>query len=388
MENSLTWQQETDAFFYLQDLFGHGKKTIRSLIGQYGSATEVCKKSFEELEGYFKGMPLEKRKRVRDKWNAAALKEAAKRREELENGGVFYVPITHPAFPAALREIPDPPLSLFYKGLLPDPAKPSLAIIGSRACSAYGSNAARWFGEQMALSGVQVISGLARGIDGIAQKGAMDAGGYSYGVLGSGVDVCYPSDNKRIYDRCLTQGGILSEYFPGTKPDPRLFPPRNRIISGLSDGVLVVEAGEKSGTLITVDMALDQGKEVFILPGRVTDRLSCGCNRLIAQGAQMALSPEDVLEKLYGIRKKQEASGGRQEEKMPEKPDLMSVLDWEPKTLQTLFLQLNETLSGQGYPAMESITELSGALMELCFAGKALQLPGGYYRLDDRLFGI
>lgn len=127
----------------------------------------------------------------------------------------------------------------------------------------------------------------------------MEAGGESFGVLGSGADICYPKSNEKLYRMCMERGGILSTYLPGTPPTPNLFPPRNRIISGLSDGILIIEAREKSGTIITADLALEQGKDVFVIPGRVTDRLSDGCNSLIRQGASLIQSPEQLLEELH-----------------------------------------------------------------------------------------
>ena len=166
-------------------------------------------------------------------------------------------------------------------GKLPDENRPTVSIVGARNSSEYGKYAAKLFGERLAAAGVQVISGMARGVDGISQQSAIYAGGDSYGVLGSGVDVCYPEDNRRLYDSLITNGGVISEYLPGTQPKPQYFPQRNRIISGLSDVVLVIEAREKSGTLITVDMALEQGREVFAVPGRICDSLSYGCNSLI-----------------------------------------------------------------------------------------------------------
>ncbi len=176
---------------------------------------------------------------------------------------------------------------------------PAAAVIGARLASGYGREQARRFSYRMASRGITIISGMARGIDGIAQTAALDAGGRSYAVLGCGVDICYPEENRSLYDRLLQQGGILSEYPPGTPPEARLFPLRNRIISGLADAVLVIEARKKSGTLITVDMALEQGRDVFALPGRVSDSLSDGCNRLIRQGAAPATCPEDLLEYFF-----------------------------------------------------------------------------------------
>lgn len=225
--------------------------------------------------------------------------ENAKREyEELQTKGILFYPEYHPFYPVKLLSIPARPFGIFVKGKLPDIRQRSLAIVGARDCSEYGQYVARHFAEKMAQNGVAVISGLARGIDGIAQRAAMEAGGESFGVLGCGADICYPKSNEKLYRMCMERGGILSTYLPGTPPTPNLFPPRNRIISGLSDGILIIEAREKSGTIITADLALEQGKDVFVIPGRVTDRLSDGCNGLIRQGASLIQSPEQLLEEL------------------------------------------------------------------------------------------
>ena len=189
--------------------------------------------------------------------------------------------------------------------------EPAAAIIGARLASGYGREQARRFGRQIGARGISVISGMARGIDGIAQKAALDAGGRSYAVLGCGVDICYPEENRELYERLQQQGGVLSEYPPGMQPIAKLFPPRNRIISGLSDLVLVIEARKRSGTLITVDMALEQGREVYALPGRVSDSLSDGCNRLIRQGAGPATCPQDILEYFFGTGSEEDRTGER-----------------------------------------------------------------------------
>lgn len=219
--------------------------------------------------------------------------------EELQTKGILFYPEYHPHYPVKLLSIPARPFGIFVKGKLPDIRQRSLAIVGARDCSEYGQYVARHFAEKMAQNGVAVISGLARGIDGIAQRAAMEAGGESFGVLGCGADICYPKSNEKLYRMCMERGGILSTYLPGTPPTPNLFPPRNRIISGLSDGILIIEAREKSGTIITADLALEQGKDVFVIPGRVTDRLSDGCNSLIRQGASLIQSPEQLLEELH-----------------------------------------------------------------------------------------
>lgn len=202
-------------------------------------------------------------------------------------------------FPDKLLQACPRPDRLYIKGGLPELGRPSVAIVGARMCSAYGRNQARRFGAVLASHGIQIISGLARGIDAWAHEGALSvSGGRTFGVLGCGIDKVYPRQNASLYRRVEAAGGLISEYPPGYAPLPRNFPLRNRIISALSDLVLVIEAREKSGSLITVDCALEQGRAVYALPGRVDEPLSAGCNRLISQGAGPAYSPEYLLEEL------------------------------------------------------------------------------------------
>lgn len=216
-----------------------------------------------------------------------------------EAKGISYVNHTDVDFPDKLKNIASPPYGLFVKGRLPDPLTPSVAIVGARECSEYGRIMAEYFGDRLAREGVQIISGMAWGIDGLAQTAALNAGGRSYAVLGCGVDITYPNRNCILYRRLCGEGnGLVSEYAPGTQAVSRHFPPRNRIISGLCDVLIVVEARAKSGTLITVDMAIDQGRTVMVVPGRLTDSLSAGCLKLLYQGALPATSIEAVLDQL------------------------------------------------------------------------------------------
>ncbi len=201
-------------------------------------------------------------------------------------------------YPARFDSLPDKPDLLYVIGELPDDHAPSVAIIGARMCSRYGHNTAFTFGKKLAEKGVSVVSGMALGIDGAAQEGALAGGGKTYAVLGCGVDVCYPRSNTNLYNQIPGHGGILSELPPGTKPLRYNFPLRNRLIAALADVVIVVEARKKSGSLITVDYALEQGKSVYAVPGRVGDALSDGCNFLIAQGAGIAWSVDAILEEL------------------------------------------------------------------------------------------
>lgn len=232
--------------------------------------------------------------------------------EEMLRKKIHYVNRRENIFPNRLRDIPDAPYALYVKGQPfrtvhaegeDDRAgarqKAVVAVIGARTCSEYGKYMAQKLGSAAAELEMEVVSGLASGIDGIAQNAARLSGGEVTAVLGSGVDVCYPEENRAVYEGILERGRIISEYPPGTRPLGQNFPPRNRIISGLADAVVVVEAKKRSGTLITVDMALEQGRDVYAVPGRVSDAMSYGCNRLIAQGAEAVV---DVVETLLQIR--------------------------------------------------------------------------------------
>ena len=295
--------------------------------------------------------------------------------------GIFLVTEDEPQFPERLSRIPDKPYALYFAGRLPQAEKRAVAVIGARECTAYGRYMAEQFGAAFAKAGIQVISGMARGIDGIGQTAALKEGGYSLGVLGCGVDICYPGENRELYETVLAAGGICSEYPPGTEPRAVLFPPRNRIISGLCDAVLVVEAREKSGTLITVDMALEQGREVYALPGRATDPLSGGCNRLIRQGAGLASSPEEVLEELMGgagrglfAGSKGKAVQGRLVFLEGVQGELWEILDFNPLPAQELQRRYEEK-----YGKTVALPILFKELLELCAGGYAGQVGGRYF---------
>ena len=277
----------------------------------------------------------------------ARQRDPEKALEALQKKGISYVSLEDPAYPPRLRRIQDMPLGLYYVGRLPDPALPCAAVIGARIPDAYGREEARRFASALAGAGIGVVSGMARGVDGIAGRAALQAGGYSLAVLGCGVDVCYPQENEDLYAMLQGRGCIVSEYRPGTKARPSQFPPRNRIISGLSDLVLVVEAKGGSGTLITTDYALSQGKDVFALPGRITDRLSEGCNALLAQGAAMALSPRDLIEYFYGVREEEEKRG-------PGAPEGLSDLE------KTVYLALSDDRPMDLFEIEESIVRMTG----------------------------
>ena len=206
---------------------------------------------------------------------------------------------TSPEYPKKMKQYPSMPAKLYVKGRMPDPDKITVAVIGARMCSPYGRIQAFRYAKALSQAGVQIISGMALGIDSEGHKGALEGKMPTFAVLGSGVDVCYPKSNKKLYERILWEnGGIISECPLGSEPVSWHFPARNRIISALSDAVLVVEAKENSGSLITAGFALEQGKMVYAIPGAVTDTLSRGCHKLIYDGAGIAYCPEIILEEL------------------------------------------------------------------------------------------
>lgn len=257
--------------------------------------------------------------------------------KQLKDKNIHFVCIADENYPQRLRPYDHKPYFLFYKGNLPKDEVPSVAMVGARACSDYGRKMAKNIACCLAENNVQIISGMARGIDTYSQLGAIERKAPTYAVLGCGVDICYPAENIEIYETICHTGGILSEYPPGAKPLAWHFPQRNRIISGLSDKVVVVEAKEKSGSLITVEWALEQGKDIMAVPGRISESLSSGCNQLIKSGAEIITSPKDVLEDFkYEVFKETQTT--LPEEKTLEKDFFMvySELGLQPKNIYEL----------------------------------------------------
>jgi DNA processing protein len=220
----------------------------------------------------------------------------------IESRGIRWLARSAAAFPRGLAAIFDPPVGLFVRGeedvaLL---ERPAVAVVGARSCSPYGSSVARMLGRELAGAGLVVVSGLARGVDGEAHRGALEAGGTTIAVLGCGVDRVYPAAHAELARRVTERGLIVSEYAPGVEPAPWRFPARNRIIAGLTAATVVVEARERSGALITADLAIEEGREVYAVPGEITSALSAGTNALLRIGATALTSSTDVLE-AFGI---------------------------------------------------------------------------------------
>lgn len=381
--------------YWLCSIPGIGNYTIARLFEIFGSAEKVYCATGEELRPILKKNQLEELERLREQW------DVQKEYDKLGEKGIVFLTKEDMTYPGRLKNIPDAPYGIFFRGTLPREDCLSVAIIGARDCSEYGRYIAKELGGFLGKNGVQVISGMARGIDGISQEAALQSGGTTTAVLGSGVDVCYPKQNKLLYDKILEQGCILSAYPPGTLPKSQNFPPRNRIVSGLADVVVVIEARNKSGTLITVEMALEQGKEVYVVPGRITDRLSDGCNRLLKQGAGILLSPADFLEEIQELWQRGAYQGEvkrvKAQERMPQHMsekqrkglesevagfekrvqglprdlhEIYDLLEFSPKSAEQILEQLSEDIS---------ISELNIRLMRLCLMGLAVQESPGYF---------
>lgn len=239
-------------------------------------------------------------KNYEDYHSDALSQDVIKIMELCDKKSIKILPISHEEYPEMLKYISDPPLVLYTRGSIPK--LNAIAIVGSRKASGYGIETAFKIASELALSDLIIVSGMARGIDTAAHSGALDANGKTVAVLGCGVDIVYPPENRNIMDRIIKSGAVISEYPPGSPPSTIHFPSRNRIISGMSLGTLVVEAGLKSGSLITVNCALEQGREVFAIPGNINNFNSMGTNRMIKDGAKIVLNSEDILDELsFGI---------------------------------------------------------------------------------------
>lgn len=297
--------------------------------------------------------------------------------EALQKSGMHFVTWDEAVYPARLLQLKDAPYGLYYLGNLPQNDTPLVGIVGARNCTPYGKHAAEDLSEVLTAHGIGIVSGMARGIDGFAHQGALRAGGNSYAFLGCGADVCYPRENRNIYEKLQQNGGIISEYPPGTQPLGQHFPMRNRLISGISDALLVIEARQKSGSLITVDFALEQGKEVFVLPGPVDSDLSKGPNLLIRQGASIICGVTELLEDLQsiGITIAEKPEIAPQKVKNQEKYNLENeeLIVYSEITLRPKSVEMIEKSTGL------AIERIRAALVELTLSGRIEEMGVGQY---------
>lgn len=285
---------EREYWFWLCNINSIGSITIENLLDYFKEPEAVYNAGEDEL----RKVPGIGEKRIKQIINSKNPENVRKNLKRVEDMGICFLSFGDEAFPEKLKRIEHPPYAIYVKGKVPDIRFPAVAVVGARECSGYGRDLAEYFSYELSSRGVQIISGMARGVDSSAHYGAICASYATYAVLGCGVDICYPLENYTLFCEIIKRGGLISEYPPGTKPSPGNFPYRNRIISGLSDAILVVEARKKSGSLITANLGLSQGKDILAVPGRVNDILSRGCNDLIKLGAGLVETPEDVLDAL------------------------------------------------------------------------------------------
>jgi len=301
---------------------------------------------------------------------------AEKEVDAIRRIGCRVVNWTEPEYPQSLLQIYDPPVLLYVRGDVSILNAPSLGIVGTRRPTIYGSQMAELMGRELAKRGLVIVSGLARGVDAICHKGATDVGGRAIGVLGTGVDVCYPRENRKLFEKVLERGAILSELPTGSHPAPENFPVRNRIIAGMPLGVVIVEGKQYSGSLITARLAMEFGREVFGVPGNVTQEVSFAPNQLIKQGAKLVTGVEDVIEELpTPVR----AALVQAEAVESEQRNLLVANDLSP--IQKKIYELLSTEESRHIDEIIEMIELNSSevlatLFELEMKGIIRQLPG------------
>lgn len=286
----------------------------------------------------------------------------------LEKAGVQALHWEHPAYPRNLLNIAAPPPVLYVQGQLGPADEWAVGVVGTRHPSTYGKEAARELATGLAASGVTVVSGLARGIDAIAHKAALEAGGRTIAVLGSGLDNIYPAEHRQLAESIAGAGAVVSDYPLGTRPDSANFPPRNRLISGLSKGVVIVEAGEGSGALITADYAAEQGRDVFAVPGSIFNQNARGTNKLLQQGAKLVLGVSDILEELNFAMVAEQQAARIVLPVDPTEQQLLAHLSAEPVHIDELGAQVNMPMS-----------QVSGTLALMELKGLVRQVGGMNY---------
>jgi len=357
-----------------------GPTRVRRLIEKFGGVEQVFRASLTELEAA--GMQAAGAQSI-------ALGESLQKAdEELAKAAAAGVAIVSPdcaAYPQPLLHIYDPPIVLYVRGDVETLSRPGIAVVGTRHPTPYGSGMAERLSCDLAARGLIIFSGMARGVDSAAHRGAVNVKGKTVAVFGTGVDRIYPRENQKLSEQILGSGGALISEFPlGTSPTPQNFPIRNRIISGLSIGVLVIEAGEYSGTRITARCALEQSREVFAVPGNVTNKLSWGPNTLIKQGAKLVATWEDVWEELPTQVRLQLEPPAASESDEPENASLFDQPEMSPHEKKLFSLikadeaihidELVEKLEGK-----LSSSEIFSALFELEMGSKIRQLAGKQY---------
>jgi DNA processing protein len=277
-----------------------GPGRIGTLLARFGSVERVLSASTADVAA-LPGFGAEMARRVAEAGTPAGRERARFALELMRRVGAVAITPEDTTYPAAFRLLPDPPFLLFASGRLELLGTPGLGVVGTRSPTAYGRQAAASLSAELVRAGYTIVSGMAKGIDAAAHAAALDAGGGTVGVLGQGIDRVYPPENARLFGRMRERGLLLTELAPGEDPNAGNFPRRNRLIAALSEGVLVVEMGERSGARHTVEYALEMGREVFAVPGPIGSAASAGTNQLLKEGARLVTSGHDILEELQGV---------------------------------------------------------------------------------------
>jgi len=340
-----------------------GSKRFVSLLNHFGSPKEVFSSSLGEL----KQIPDIGEVLAQNIKNFKLWDEAEKQSSKVGKEGIRFITLRSPEYPANLKNIYDPPPFLFLKGKIKTDDQKALAIVGTRTPSPYGKLIAEKITRELAEKGITIISGFARGIDSISHHHALESKGRTIGVLGSGLDVIYPPENTKLAQRIEKDGAVISEFLLGTQPEGTNFPKRNRLISGLSLGVIIIEAGIKSGALITAKLALEQGREVFAIPGNISSKGSEGTNWLIKKGAVLVSRSEDIFEELKGL-----LSG---EEKELKKEKIFTLSEQEQKIYQLLSAEPAH-IDGIAKESELSTPQALSLLLNLELKGLVRQLSG------------
>lgn len=343
------------------------------LIDRFGSPTSVFDASAHSLESA--GLRRETIEAIK---SSEPREKATREIEQLAGLGGEALILNDERYPALLRETYDPPIVIYFLGAFATAlSQPAVAIVGSRRCSTYGRNVAEKLSRELAERGVTIVSGLARGIDSAAHRGALDGGGLTVGVMGTGLDAVYPKENRKLAARIAEQGALVTEFPLTTPPVSQNFPFRNRVISGLALGVMVVEGAERSGSLITARLAYEQGRDVFAVPGNITSAKSFGPNYLIKDGAKLVQTWRDVVEELPAEMKAAILSAERGETRVAQKVlDEVALSDSERRVLKMLnsdeAVHIDQLITKAGLGS----GELMGALLKLEMLDRIRQLPG------------
>lgn len=375
-------QPEQELFWLALRLVpGLGTRNAERLIRRFRTPEAIFRASRSELEVF--GLPGGVAQSIA---SGCSFEDASNQQEKLRRVGVFLVPLTHPSYPPLLREIIDPPTLLFVRGRVELLQSPMVGVVGTRRPTRYGLVAAERLSGDLARAGVTITSGMARGIDTAAHQGALAAEGTTVAVLGCGVDVVYPSENSKLANDIALKGALVSEFPMGTSAFPQNFPVRNRIISGVSAGVLVVEGAQYSGSAITARLAMEQGRDVFAVPGNITSKESWGPNLLIKQGAKLIQDWNDVVTELPPDVRCRLVDASRRrlglEAKSPQQASLPLEL---PAPLAELGRWVLDTLKVDEATQIDllldsldrsSPSELIAVLFELEMLGAVRQLPG------------